>query len=315
MTKIHFRYSLLALFLMILLFSASCSRTSEYKNRGMWFDSGREIDEDLTDVFYIVSANIISSGDSINGRSYNAILTEEEKKILDGEINFVNNIFCPEFNFFSPYYHQFTFESMALDKNSFVPIYNRAETDVNEAFNYYIRNLNNGRKFILAGFSQGAMIIPSILKNLTDDQYSRFVAAYMMGGGLTEEDLECPRIIPANDSESMGITVSFNSVSSVGDIWDFVTGDAAVCTNPTTWTTDSTVGELVFNGDSLKVAVDTTYNVLIVSGTDPERYHFAPLDSYCTRGNLHHYDILFYNDLIKENAILRSYKANKTKEF
>lgn len=315
MAKILNRLPFLASVLITLLFSAACSSPSEYEKQEMWFDSGREIDENLTDIFYIVSADIISSGDSISGRSYNAILTEEEKTTLDGEINFVNNIFCPEFNFFSPYYHQFTFESIALDKNSFVPIYNRAETDVNEAFDYYIRNLNNGRKFILVGFSQGAMIIPSILKNLTDEQYSRFVAAYMMGGGLTEEDLECPRIIPANDSVSMGITVSFNSVSSVGDIWDFVTGDAAVCTNPTTWTTDSTEGELVFNGDTLKVAVDTTYNVLIVSGTDSERYHFAPLDVYCTRGNLHHYDILFYNDLIKENAILRSYKANKTKEF
>lgn len=307
MAKFLNRYPLLAAIYILLLFSVSCSSSSEYKNSEMWFDSGREIDENLTDVFYIVSTNIISALDSIGGRSYNAFLTEEDKTILDGEINFVNKLFGPEFNFFSPYYHQYTFESIALEKKLFVPIYNRAETDVNEAFDYYINNLNNGRKFILAGFSQGAMFIPSLLRNLTDEQYSRFVAAYMMGGRLTEKDLECPRIIPANNSESTGVTVSFNSVSTVDDIWDFVTEGAAVCTNPTTWTTDSTEGELVFNGDSLKVAVDTAHNVLLVSGTNPEQYHFPPLDAYCTRGNLHHYDILFYNDLIRENAILRSY--------
>ena len=49
--------------------------------------------------------------------------------------------------------------------------------DVREAFRYYIENLNEGRPFVLAGFSQGAQALVELLKELPESLHERMVAA------------------------------------------------------------------------------------------------------------------------------------------
>ena len=53
-----------------------------------------------------------------------------------------------------------------------------------------MKNQNNGHRFILAGFSQGAMLTIDLLKHMTDEQFSRMVANYMLGYRLSEKDLQ-----------------------------------------------------------------------------------------------------------------------------
>ena len=270
-----------------------------------WYvsDNQTSVCPDKADVFYICSTDVLSSGDSL----FRAHLTDDDKDAMKGEIAFMQNVFGDEFNFFSPYYHQFTLDAAGLPEDEFADVWKDVTAEICEDFEYYIANLNGGRPFILAGFSQGAMAVLEILKSMDDDTYSQMVAAYMLGYRLTGEDLEHPHVKAAQDAGSSGVTISFNSVSTTSDMWPLVSEGAATCINPLNWTTDATPAELSYDGDTATVSVDQSANVLVVSGLDTEKYRFPILEDYSPKGNLHHWDILFYDQQLHANAILRAY--------
>ncbi|MBP5211042.1 MAG: hypothetical protein J6Z27_04315, partial [Bacteroidales bacterium] len=60
-------------------------------------------------------------------------------------------------------------------------------------------------------------------------------------------------------------------------------------------------------GDTALVMVEQEHQVLLVKGLDLDKYRYAPLDGFCPYGNFHHFDILFYSDAIRQNALLRAY--------
>lgn len=272
-----------------------------------WYDNGRLINKDYADVFYVVSTNVLDAVDEDGTRHYTALLTDEDKRNMGAEFAYMDRVFGDSLNFFAPYYHQYTLAAIDMPSEQIETVYESVRADVFGAFEYYITRLNPDRPFILAGFSQGAMLVRDLLKHMTDDQYSRLAGAYMLGYALSEEDLRHPHIDPADDADGWGEVVSFNSVMSVDAAWDFVSGGAASCINPLNWTTDSTPAELCFKGDTATVHIDPAKNLLIVEGLDVDKYDFPPLSKYCVRGNLHHWDILFYSDALAKNARHRAY--------
>ena len=137
-------------------------------------------------------------------------------------------------------------------------------------------------------------------------------AAYIIGFQLTQEDLSHPNINAAEDETSRGVCISFNSVLSREGIWPQVSGRAHTCINPLNWSTGSKSAKLEFKGLKGKVSVDKHYNVLMVK-MDKAPFHkwmeehplFGKLGAHpdC----LHHWDILFYNESLKKNAVKRAY--------
>lgn len=295
--------------------SQAPSEPSQWESEEMWYDTGTEVDTSLADVFYILSTNVLSAVDSVTGeKSWTALLTEGDKLWMSAELGYAKEMFGDSLNFFGPYYHQFTMESVTLPEEEFDEVFDDVSDEMFEAFNWYMENKNDGRSYILAGFSQGSMLVLELLKRMSDEQYSNMVAAYMIGYRLTEEDLAHPHVIAADDDDDKGETISFNSVMSPEDAWDLTSEDAATCINPLNWRTDATPAELEFNGDIAKVAVDTVNNLLIVTGLDEKEYIFPPLADFCEPGNLHHWDLLFYKKSIRENALLRAYGDDDGKE-
>lgn len=296
---------------MLAICSGCGSSPSPWASEESWFQDGRETDDNLVDVFYIVSTNVINSFDENGNKVYNAVLNADERLAFDAEYRYADRMFGDSLNFFAPYYHQFTMESVRLPEESFSRIFKDVTDEMCGAFDYYMKNLNGGRHFFLAGFSQGAMLIPELLRHMSDEQYALMDGAYMLGYRLTEDDLKHPHINEASGETGIGETVSFNSVMTADAIWPFVSDGAATCINPLNWCTDSTPAELDYHGDKAEVSVDTLRNVLVVSGLDPEKYHFAAGDGYYEPGNLHHWDLLFYSKDIRRNAMLKAYR-NKT---
>ena len=303
-------YSFFVLATALFGLSACSGRVSVWDSDGAWYDPERPVQDGLADVFYVLSTNVLESFDENGDEVYRAVLAPEEVSVMDMELDYMRDCFGDSLNFVAPYYHQFTMHSLSLPEVEFGAVYESVADEVCGAFDYYMEHLNGGRPFILAGFSQGAMLVLDIVKHLSDSQKDRFVAAYMMGYKLTGEDLLNPNVKAADDADGWGEVVSFNSVASLDAIWPQVASGAAACINPLNWCTDSTPAELVFDGDVATVEVDTLSNVLVVSGLDAEKYHFAPLDGYCAPGNLHHWDILFYNDAIRNNALHRAYNCS-----
>lgn len=271
------------------------------------------MNDSLVDVFYFVSTEVMEEKDEAGCDLFLSLNTEEERKALVAEMDYVRSMVGDSVNFFSPFYRQFTVSSMRLPIEEWSAIRRKASEDAEEAFRYYLQHENHGRPFILMGFSQGGMHLVDALKEMDERVYQRMIAAYCMGYRLDSEDLQNPHIKPARGEEGQGVVVSFNSVADTSAIWPLVSEGAAVCTNPLNYRTDEQPAQLVFQGDTMSVSVDSAHHVLLVEGKHMDAYQFPPLAEFCKAGNLHHWDLLFYGDAIRRNLLRRSYGEARTR--
>lgn len=287
---------------------------SVWDDASMWYQSENGVDTARIDVFYLVSTEVLSATDSLGNVEWQSQLIPADREAIKGEMAWVGrNMFGNDFNIFSPYYHQFTFDAVSkLKREQFDSVYNYVAAEVCEAFDYYMEHNNNGRRFILAGFSQGAMLTLAVLRHMTDEQYSRMIACYTLGYRLTETDLQHPHIKAAKGAEDNGVVVSFNSTQTKDAIWPFVSEGAVTCMNPMNWQTDATPATFTFKESTNEVYVDEDSHVLIVKSDNPSifdsSYDAAPFfeQAGISRKNLHHWDLLFYASHIHDNALLRA---------
>lgn len=305
---------ILALPLIIALI-VSCSTNSkqyDWSDASSWYRS--QIDTTKPDIFYLVSTNVLSNADG----SYYSTLCQADKEAMTREMDYIDSTISQgSFNLIAPYYHQLTLNSFSLPKDQFDEAFQSVNEEVIAAFDWYMANLNGGRPFVLAGFSQGAMLEVDIMSHMSDEQYGRMAAAYMMGSCITCEDILNDHIVAATGEEDTGVTVSFNSVLSPGAAWPAIAKDAAACINPLNWKTDSTPATFSFYGNEASVSVDTANNLLVFD-TDPAPYHdWMEKHTYFTdlglsKDCLHHWDIKFFNQAIHDNALKRinSLKVN-----
>lgn len=288
--------------------------SSIWQDPDMWYQSANEYDTAKIDVFYFVSTEVLSATDSLGNVVWQSPLTPSDRTAMTGEIAWVEqNMFYDDYNLFAPYYHQFTFDAIwQLSESQFDSVYQSVAGEACQAFDDYMANENHGRPFVLAGFSQGAMLTLEVLRHMTDEQYSRMVACYTIGYRLTENDLVHPHIRAAEGENDHGVVVSFNSTLSEDAIWPFVSEAAATCINPVNWCTDATPAVFAFDSTSNELHVDTAAHVLLVSTDCPSYYHafydVAPffLQAGVSRDNLHHWDLLFYASRIHDNALCRA---------
>lgn len=279
-------------------------RPSDWSNEAHWFKEVSGEAPDMVDVFYVVSTDVLSSQDADGNDSPLAMLTPDECRLMHGESAwFRKAIFTKEFNFYSPIYHQVTFAHLGNPRGGHNELWDEAANEVCGAFDWYMKHKNNGRRFILAGFSQGASILRAILKHMTDEQYSRMIVAYSIGFQVTAEDLLSPHVRAAKDELDLGVVVSFNSVTSLEGRWDLISGDAACSINPANWRTDATSAEFELDGDMISAKLDPTNHVLLVSGLILRK---TPYSHLFPEGNLHVYDRTLYARQIRDNALKRA---------
>jgi len=279
---------------------------SPWSREGSWYKPKNAVDTNFADVFYLVSTNILRDT-ALNGSiRYRASLTDEQKTILGYEIaHMEKNAFNDSLNFFSPLYHQYTMDAVGLDKEEFLKVFQKIADETYEAFCYYFDNLRGNRKFVLAGFSQGAQLTKEIVKRMTPQQREKMAAAYLLGWGVNDQDLQNPAIVPAKGAFDKGVVVSFNTVSDNEGIWNVVMDNASYCINPVNWKTDDTPATFTYKGKSYKIHLDPATKVLVVDGFEKEQLPFAePWPANC----LHHYEIMFYNQALNQNAKDRLYR-------
>lgn len=292
---------------------------SDYSREDMWYQTETEFDTNKVDVLYFVSTDVLSAEDEDGNEVWQSQLTDDDKAAMDEELRFVErNIFCHDFNLSAPYYHQFTFNSVwKLDRKSFDDVFRQVSSEACEAFDYYMKNMNKGRAYILAGFSQGAMLTVDILKHMTDEQFSRMIACYTIGYRLTADDLKHPHIQPAQGEHDCGVVISFNSSQTRASIWPFVSEGAATCINPVNWKTDTTPATFTYDGTTNTVSADSVTHTLLIHTDTPSYFHnyydqaTFYQDAQVSTDNLHHWDLLFYTHPLHDNALNRSkaYKA------
>ena len=227
----------------------------------------------------------------------------------------VDSFYSGKLNYFSPYYRQLSMDSWTTPDKAFaiVPI---ALEDVMHSWDYYLKHLNQGRPFIIAGYSQGAIAVLDILKEMPDSVLSRLVAAYVIGFKVTQEDVDSNKNIKlAQDATDTGVLIGFNSVKSPESIIYFTENNVA-CINPVSWRTDTVPTPFVLYGrrqnDTLSVRCDTVSHHLIVDGITKHR----PMPVIGKPGNYHNMELKFYYPYVRKNMADRvaAFMAKKKEE-
>ncbi|MBQ0044807.1 MAG: DUF3089 domain-containing protein [Bacteroidales bacterium] len=342
MSRIYIQQIAAVLMVSALALCSCKNNNTEWSDPQSWYQSENEFDADKIDVLYLVSTEVVSATDKDGNPCWQSRLIDEDLDAINGEIAWVEkNMFYDDFNVIAPLYHQLTFTTLTqLPKNAqqqeeenlelfgvggrsefnlpdtnLEDVYQDVVEEVCDAFDYYMENQNGGRPFIIAGFSQGAMLALDLLVHMTDEQYSRMIACYTLGYRLSAEDLRIPHIKAATGEGDTGVVISFNSTQTREAIWPLVSADAATCINPLNWKTDSTPATFEFNGTTNTIHIDPETNVLLVDTDDPEYYYsfyeLAPffLDAGVNKDNLHHWDLMFYPGQIHDNALVRAGNA------
>lgn len=279
-----------------------------YRDSLQWYIHDRNAQ---VDIFYIVSTE---TGDyERDSHTYHHADTyaDNTRFPILSEMQGVDQLLSGNMNFYSPYYRQCTLETFTKDKYvaKRMPV---AIQDVKEAFRFYLTHLNRERPFILAGFSQGAMIVLELLKEMDDDTYRRMVAAYAIGVSISEETVvRCPRIVAAQGATDPGVTICYNSVRDAGcTMWD----KSAVAINPVNWRTDTTSALLVTEPtpmkpveeqrkDTMVVHLDVKSGLLFVEGYSATDYVLPLIGK---EGNYHSREIWLYRESLRDNIALRA---------
>ncbi len=247
---------------------------------------------------------------------------DDERMLAGAKENLVSeaSVFESVANIYSPYYRQID-AKLAL---SLSPL-ERDELlrdvpakDAFAAFDYYIKNLNDGRPFILAGDSQGSNLLLLLLSGYmkeNPDVYENMVAAYIIGYSVTEDYLkENPHVHFAEKSSDTGVVISFNTEAPeiVGINPVLLQGSIAI--NPISWTrtgemasADRSLGSMVKKdvgyADKEHFAdaqINLKRGTVICSTVNREEFKFpSPIFG---KGIYHTWDYAFYYYDIRQNA-------------
>ncbi|MBR5685336.1 MAG: DUF3089 domain-containing protein [Muribaculaceae bacterium] len=284
----------------------------QYADSSQWYITDRNAP---ADIFYITSTETgdypVASGDICH---FNDTYNDSTRHLLYSEMRGVDRLVSGELNYYSPYYRQCTLQTFVSDSTvqARLPI---AIDDVKHAFGYYLQHLNGGRPFVLAGYSQGAMILLELLKNMDDATYNRMIAAYAIGVTISQNELKaCPHIVPAHGDGDTGVTICYNSVKDAScAMRGFEHSDVVI--NPVNWRTDATPATLITMPsphmsqqyeDTLTVHIDESSGLLYVDGYTGTGY-ILPLIGKA--GCYHSREIWLYRDQLRDNI------ANRTANY
>lgn len=111
-----------------------------------------------------------------------------------------------------------------------------AYSDIKAAFEFYLKNWNQGRPIIIASHSQGTVHAKRLLKDYFDGKplQKQLVEAYLIGIATQPDTFE--NIKPSQSAEEIGGFVSWNTFARDYTPEYYKNGlSTAVCTNPLTW--------------------------------------------------------------------------------
>lgn len=313
----------IVLILLVLSFSSVCCADGtklpdalDYSDPGNWVYLGAEDGETAVDVFFIAPS-------AFGGKegSYIMDLTNEKARAnFVGVINMEKGIYDRNTRFYAPVYRQVGYRVCGLPDAEAEPMKNSAYADAKDAFVYYMAHWNEGRPFILAGFSQGAEIAIRLMKDCFGDEalQEKLIACYAIGWRLTEEEtVQWPQLRAAQGETDTGVIITFNTeAEDVQDSPMIPAGVKTLAINPLNWKTDGEKagkelnlgacftdydGNILDEVSALTGAyLDAERGALKVTDIDPQVYT-ATL-SILAPGVYHMYDYQFFYRNLEKNV-------------
>lgn len=219
-------------------------QTPDYQNASSWVFQPAKLDKPI-DVFYVYPT-IYGKKSPANMYINDSNLRARARHLIDAQAS----VYSECANVFAPYYRQMSFARLNpkedMYKNKYFQL---GYSDVSKAFDYFVKNLNQGRPFILAGHSQGAMVLIQLMRDKfkKTDLQKQLVAAYLIGYSITPADFATyPWIKPATQATDTGVIISYNT-QAPGVTGSPVLLSGAFCINPLNWKTDETQADNLSN--------------------------------------------------------------------
>ena len=257
------------------------------------------------------------------GNKNMSLADNEAKKNFYGALNMERGIYEQHCRMYAPYYRQAVLAAYDLPIKEAEPYFNLAYKDVRAAFVYYMQHENNGRPFVLAGFSQGAEMCLRLLKEFGNESFvkNNMVACYAIGWRFTPQEAEkYPYIQPAKCADDLGKVIIFNSeapeVTSSAIVPE---GVKTFAINPLTWSCGSEKALKTLNAGArftdysgavvrevpqlTGCYIDSVRGTLKV--TDVDKKEFVPGLLLFSEGVYHIYDYQFFYRNLQQNVNLR----------
>ena len=135
-----------------------------------------------------------------------------------------------------------------------------AYADIKSAFDYYLKNYNNGRPIIIASHSQGTTHALHLLKDYFENKplQRQLVAAYLVGMGIPKDFFSSLKM--CEDPTQTGCVCGWRTFRK-GFKPDYVEAEKgnSFVTNPITWKTDSEYAPREMNAGSVLFKFNKVY--------------------------------------------------------
>lgn len=236
-------------------------------------------------------------------------------------------------NLYEPFYRQTNLSTFSgKTHNEIMELQLREpRTDIYAALDYFFEHYNQGRPFILAGHSQGSLMLKIALCDYFrehSEYLDRMVAAYPIGISITTDDLKANSALKfAEDADDTGVIISWNTEGPENkNEKNAVVFENAISINPLNWKRDDTYASASENlGDRIPIMEPESleelgFNVhkpgladaqidlergVVVCTTLADYYvtaHALGADNVFGPASLHEVDYVAYWENIRENV-------------
>jgi len=220
------------------------------------------------------------------------------------------SVFNGSAKIYAPYYRQaHLYAFYTSNKTDAKNALDLAYEDVKEAFEYYLKNYNQGRPIIIASHSQGSLHGVRLMQDYFDGKelQKQLVAAYLIGRAIKPDVFK--NIQPATTADQLGGWVTWNTVGRNYVPFNYDSYyKGSVCINPLLWNSSDTYAshELNKGGVAIKftfapqlVDAQIQQNMLWVNRPHIKGSRLVKNKSW------HRADYNFFYMNIRENVALR----------
>jgi hypothetical protein len=211
----------------------------------------------VADVFFLHPTTFLKKSDAWNASVGDAKLNQktDETTMLHQA-----SIFNGAGRVFAPRYRQAHFRSFfSEEKTDSEEALKVAYADVKAAFEFYLKNYNNGRPIVIAAHSQGALHGLRLVQEFFDGKplQNRLVAAYLVGWPVGKGEFQS--LPPCLTPEQTGCICSWRSFVHGYLPKSFPRGDTIIVVNPLSWTTGKEPAPKSLNEGTVLKSFDKIY--------------------------------------------------------
>ena len=276
----------------------------------------RRVNDSSVDVFFIHPTTYLQKEFVGWNADVNDIAIND--KTDNSAILYQASAFNEQSRLFAPRYQQAHINSFYINPEIAKEYFDIAYNDVKSAFEYYLKNYNNGRPIIIASHSQGTKHAGRLLKEFFDDKplQKQLVCAYIIGMPIPVNYF--PTLKPCTNENQTGCIVGWRTYKN-GYIPALIEEEKfkSIVVNPLTWTTDENYASTKLNKGGIlqnfrKIVpnvVDAQVHQNVLWACKPDVFGKI----FFTKKNFHIGDINLYYMNIRENVRTRIDSFNKVK--